>query len=144
MAQELPITPQSIYDKISGDGTMTALLGTYTFRKGVAPVKALSILTPGADLPSTRGVSGIECVIHDTATITRKDYIAGASDLIPRWSVYLICWNGADGLAMTTAAMRLMEMFGGATVNETVAVSQGLGALTQMLVSIPADSPIIG
>ena len=39
--------------------------------------------------------------------------------------------------------MRLMEIFGGATVNETVAVPQGLGALTQMLVSIPSDSPIL-
>jgi hypothetical protein len=122
---------------------MSSLLGTYDFRAGTVPIKAVSIVTPGADLPATRHVSGIECVIHDTATLARRDYVAGASDIIPRWSVYLICWDGSDGLVMTSAAIRLMEIFAGASVNETVAVPQGLGAMAQMLVSIPSDSPIL-
>ena len=122
---------------------MSSLLGTYDLRAGTVPIPAVSIITPGADLPATRKVTGLECVIHDSATIQRRDYVAGASDLVPRWSVYLICWSGANGYDMTRAAMRLMEIFGGATVNETVAVPQGLGALTQMLVSIPSDSPIL-
>ncbi len=143
MSQSFPVTPQAIYDKVSADGVMSALLGTYTFRAGTLPVTAVSIVTPGTDLPATRNVSGIECVIHDTAIIRRRDYVSGASDIIPRWNVYLICWPGSDGLSMTTAAMRLMAIFGGSTANETVAVPQGLGAMAQTLVTIPSDSPIL-
>lgn len=143
MAQVFPLSPETIFEKISTDSTMSSLLGTYTFRANGTAVDAVSIVTPGADLPATRAVSGLECVIHDVATIQRRDYIAGDSNLVPRWSVYLICWDGATGSDMVNAAMRLMQIFGGATATETVAVAQGLGALAQTLVSIPADSPIL-
>ena len=143
MAQSFPIDPKVIFDTISEDTTMQSLLGSYQFRASAEPVLAVSIVTPGTDLPSTRKVEGLECVIHDSATIKRRDYLTDNSSLIPQWSVYLICWDGANGNDMTNAAMRLMELFSGAVVNETVAVPQGLGALVQVLVSIPADSPIL-
>lgn len=143
MAQSFPVTPQAIYDALSGDSTFAALIGTYKFENTVATLPALSIKSPGEKLPQLRNVSGVECLIHDTGTVARRDYVSGSSDLVATWNVYLIAWGPSTGYEITAAAKRVMEIFGGATATEVVAVSSGLGALAQTLVQIPEDSPIL-
>ncbi|MGA0100592.1 MAG: hypothetical protein ACO3HF_00980 [Burkholderiaceae bacterium] len=143
MAQQFPTTAQVIYDTLVADATFMALLGTYSFKNSVGPTPAISIVTPGADLPQVRQVEGLECVIQDVGNISRMDYVAGASDFTVTYSVFLICWHEAKGQDMTTAATRIMRLFGGADAIETVATSDGLGALVQTLVRIPSTAPIL-
>lgn len=122
---------------------MASIIGTYNFKTSSTTEAAVSIVSPGVDLPALRKVSGVECVIHDVAKVARRDYLTGPSNLIPTWSVYLIGWPPATGDDITAGVIRLMELFGGAVSNETVAVAGGLGAFAQSLISIRADSPIL-
>lgn len=142
MAQVFPASPEIIYNTLSADGQFAALLGSYEFAGGESAL-SMSITSPGADLPALRKVSGVECVIHDAANVRRRDYLSGPSDLIPVWSVYLICWPPSSGGTMTEATKRIMEIFQGSFSFETVAVSNGLGALAQTMVTIPSDMPIL-
>jgi hypothetical protein len=143
MAQSFPVTPEVIYDALNGDATFTGLIGTYNFEGTEDPIPALSVRSPGENLPQLRNVSGIECLIHDAGVIARQDYVSGPSDLMATWNLYLIAWPPSNGYEITSAAKRVMEIFGGATATEVVAVSSGLGALAQTLVQIPENSPIL-
>lgn len=120
-----------------------AMLGEYTFKSAPgAPVPSMSIVTPGQDLPSVDSVTGVEVVIHDIASVRRRDYLTSPSDLIVDWKVYLIAWEPANGTALTNAVIRMMQIFSGATSTEVVATADGIGAQVQTLVTIPADMPI--
>ena len=145
MAQTFPTSAGVIYDALVNDATFMAKIGTYSFTaNGGSTTPAISILSPGEDLPSIRNVSGLECVIHDAANVQRKDYLTDLSDPVYTWQLFLICWEGATGDDMTAASTQIVRRFGGATSTETVAVSDGLGALVQTRVLIPSDRPIIG
>lgn len=143
MAQTFPVSPEAIYDALIGDTAFASYLGTYKFSSNGSTDPSISVISPGQNLPQLRNVQGLECVIHDAATIARRDYVSGTSDLVATWNVYLICWPPSNGNDMTVATKRAMEIFGGATSIETVAVSSGLGALAQTLISIPEDTPIL-
>lgn len=142
MAQAFPSSPEIIYNTLVADGQFMALLGTYEF-PGTETTPSMVITSPGADLPALRKVSGVECVIHDAADIRRRDYLSEPSDLISNWNLYLICWPPSNGGAITEATKRIMEIFSGSSSFETVAVSSGLGALVQTMVTIPSDRPIL-
>ena len=143
MTQSFPTSPEIIYQTLTGDTQFMSLLGTYTFRQGDTVIPAISVVTPGSDLPSLKETTGLECVIHDAGTMRRKEYIAGQADIETTWSVYLICWESSDGSDLTAAAQRAMQIFAGSSVIETVAVSDGLGAMAQMMVTIRSDMPIL-
>ena len=143
MTQSFPTSPEIIYQTLTGDAQFVSLLGTYTFRQGDTVIPAISVVTPGSDLPSLKETVGLECVIHDTGTMRRKEYIAGQADIETTWSVYLICWESSDGSDLTAAAQRAIQIFAGSSVTETVAVSDGLGAMAQMMVTIRSDMPIL-
>ena len=142
MAQQLPTTAQVIYDVLVADTTFMSLIGEYTFRAGQA-VPALSIVTPGEDLPAIKTVSGIEVVIHDAADVKRRDYLTTASDLYIDWKVFFICWEPAKGIDLTAAVSRAMQRFAGSTSFETVAVADGIGAQVQTMLVIKGDMPIL-
>ena len=143
MAQVFPTSPEIIYQTLIGDAAFMANIGEYTFRKGSAKAPAISVLSPGADLPALKETEGVECVIHDMGTLRRKEYVAGDGDIITTWSVYLICWAPSNGSHISAAAQRAMQLFAGSSVVETVAVSDGLGAMAQMMLTIHADMPIL-
>ena len=119
-----------------------AFVGSYEFKAGQT-VPAVSIVTPGQDLPSVKKVSGIEVVIHDAADVRRKDYLTDSSDIIVDWSVFFICWEPATGLELTAAVSRAMERFSGSVSLETVAVADGLGAQVQTKLIVKGDMPIL-
>lgn len=142
MAQVFPSTPQIIYDTLVADSVFTNAVGSYEFKGNSAPVAAVTITTPGVDLPSVKSVTGIEVIIHDTADFRRIDKF-DSSDLIADWTVFVICWEPATGDDMNIVVRRIMEIFSGATSYQTVAVSSGIGANVQTSINIPADKPIL-
>ena len=143
MAQQFPTTAQVIYDTLAADTAFTDLLGTYRF-KGSGELTALSILTPGSDLPSLRRVKGVECIIHDVGDTRQFEYLTSDPARVSvTWSVFLVCWEPATGAQMQQATQRLMSRFRGSYSLQTVAVADGLGAQTQTKVSIRSDMPVI-
>ena len=142
MAQQLPTSAQVIYETLMADTIFPSLVGEYTFKAGqTAP--AVSIVTPGQDLPSIKKINGIEVVIHDAADVKRRDYLTTASDIYIDWKVFFICWEPAQGIDLTAAVSRAMQRFAGSTSLETVAVSDGLGAQVQTMLIIKGDMPIL-
>ena len=141
MIQTFPTTPEIIYNAIVSDGTITSNVGEYTFKAG-ATAPAISILTPGQDLPSLKATKGVEIVIHDIADMRRRDQY-DSSNIETTWKVFVICWEPATGTQMNAVITRMMQIFLGATSIETVAVADGLGAMVQTMVMIPSDKPML-
>ena len=140
--QTFPTSAQVIYDTLVADTTFMAFVGSYEFKAGQT-VPAVSIVTPGQDLPSVKKMSGVEVVIHDAADVRRKDYLTDSSDIIVDWSVFFICWEPATGLELTAAVSRAMERFSGSVSFETVAVADGLGAQVQTKLIVKGDMPVL-
>ena len=140
--QQFPTSAQVIYETLTTDANFSLLIGEYSFRAGqTAP--AISIVTPGQDLPAVKKISGIEVVIHDAADVKRRDYLTSESDIYIDWKVFFICWEPATGLELTAAVARAMQRFAGSTSFETVAVADGIGAQVQTMLVIKGDMPIL-
>ena len=138
MAQTFASTPQTIYDVLANDTTFSNYLGTYTFTGG-STADSIAILTPGQKLPYLESQSGLECIIHDSGDIGRKDYLNDTSEFLTTWKVFLIVWDGSTGSDLDAAVKRAMHLFYGSTSIETLSVSQGLGARVQTMLMIPED-----
>jgi hypothetical protein len=144
MAQSFPTSAQIIYNTLSGDSTFTDLLGTYDFKGGPTGLTALSIVSPGEDLPGIDNTSGIECIIQDAGDFTKNEYLTGDSPrLSVRWNVFLVAWEPATGADMQEAAEKACSHFLGSQAVQTVAASDGLGALMQTKIIIMSDMPIV-
>lgn len=142
VVQSFPTTPKVIYDTLVADAEFMSHLGQYRFKAGqTAP--AISIVTPGRELPSVNTVTGIEVIIHDVANLERKNYLTGDADIDATWTMFLICWEPATGDDMTQATMQALKRFSGSKSYETVAVADGIGAMVQTAVEIPSDMPIL-
>ena len=142
VAQQFPTSAQVVYDTLSADSQFMTFVGSYEFKAGQSS-PALSIVTPGQDLPSVKKVSGIEVIIHDVADIRRRDYLTADTDIIIDWKVFFICWEPVNGTILTAAVARAMERFAGSASIETVAVADGIGAQVQTLLVVKGDMPIL-
>ncbi len=142
MTQQFPTSAQAIYEVLSADATFVALLGTYNFRSGSGLVTALSIVSAGQDMPAVRNVSGLECIVQDAGESTTQDYLTGAPDIITTWSLFLVAWEPSKGSDLQSATDHLLRRFVGARAVQTVAASDGLGALVQNKVFIQSNMPI--
>lgn len=144
MAQTFPTSAQVIYDTLATDPVFVGFLGTYTFEgnNGVTS-PAISIVSPGQSMPEIRNVEGLECIIQDTGDVKRMDYVAGDSDFTVDFDVFLICWEESNGVELTNATLQALKRFSGATAMETVAASNGIGALVQTMITIPSNKPIL-
>ena len=143
MAQQFPTTAQVIYDTLAADSAFMALLGTYRFRAGQT-VPAISVVSPGEDIPALRKVQGLECIIQDSGDFTKNEYITGdAARLTITWSVFLVAWNPAKGSDMQAAAERACSRFLGSEAVQTVATADGLGSLVQTKLMIRSDMPVL-
>ena len=142
MTQNFPTTAQAIYDVLVADTEFSALLGTYTFKAGQT-FPAISLVTPGSDLPSLRKVEGLECVIQDTGNLTNSYYLTGdAPRTKVEWGVFLVLWEPGVGSDMQEAAERACSRFLGSEAIQTVAVADGIGAQVQTKLIIRSDMPI--
>ena len=143
MTQTFPTSAQVIYDTLAADATFMGLIGTYEFKAGQT-IPAISIVTAGEDMPSLRNVQGVECVIQDAGDFTKNEYISNdPARVTVNWSVFLVAWKPAKGSDMQAAAERACSRFLGSEAVQTVAVSDGLGALVQTKVMIRSDMPVL-
>ena len=142
MTQAFSTTPKVIYDTLVADATFMAEVGTYTFKANAGTTPAISIITPGADLPDLKSIEGLEVVIHDTAQMRRRDFY-GSTNIEKDWNLYVIAWGSATGDQVTAAVERIMRTFSGSTAMEVVATPDGLRAKVQTMVTIPSDQPIL-
>jgi len=142
VTQQFPTSAQVIFDVLAADTTFTDLLGTYEFRAGQTQ-PALSIVTPGQDMPALKEVYGVECIIHDVGDVEQFHYLSDdAARVSVSWDVFLVCWEPATGADMQAATERLCSRFYGASSLQTVATSDGLGSLVQTKVNFRSDMPI--
>ena len=138
MAQTFATTPQTIYNVLANDTTFSNYLGTYTFTNDET-ADSIVILTPGERLPQLKSQVGLECIIHDSGDVKRKDYVNDTSEFLTTWKLFLIVWDGSTGSTLDAATKRIMHLFYGSTSIETLAVSEGLGARVQTMVLIPEN-----
>lgn len=141
MTQTFPTTPQVIYDAVSGDSVISATVGEYVLKGGAGTFPAISIITPGQELPSLKSTTGVEIIIHDIADKRRRDYYDSVN-IETNWKVFVICWDPATGSEVSVIIDRFLEIFRGSTSVETIATSEGIGALVQTMVLIPSDMPM--
>lgn len=142
MTQLFPTSAQVIYETISADAAFTNLLGTYNFRSGSGAVTALSIVSAGQDMPSIRNVQGVECIVQDAGDAISQDYLTDDPYIVTTWSVFLVAWEPSKGSDMQSAVDYLLKRFVGAQAVQTVAATDGLGALVQSKVFIKSNMPI--
>jgi len=141
MSQVYPDSPGVIYRLLDADPEFSALVGTYKFVDGQTS-NAISLLTPGADIPGVESIDGMECIIHDISNLQRIDFINDSSILVNEWKVFLVAWDPATGEDVNNAARRIMQLFRGATSTQTVRTSEGLKARVQTVVTIPSNQPL--
>jgi hypothetical protein len=143
LAQQHVTTANVIYDTLVADTTFMALVGKRIFKAGNTELNAISIVTPGEDLPAIKSVTGLEVVIHDVTSLKRKQYITNDYDIDITWKVFLLAWPGANGATLSNAALRIMQRFSEATTLETNPTPSGLGSIAQLLVLVPSKSVVI-
>lgn len=136
MPQSFANTPELIYNVLANDPLITNRLGEYTFVGGTT-YPSIALLTPGQSLPNLEAQEGLECIIHDSGDVTRKDYLSGSSDLMTLWKVFVIVWDPATGSDLDFVVKRIMHLFYGSTSIETLSVAQGARARVQTMVLIP-------
>lgn len=141
MSQVFPDTPGVIYRLLDADPEFSSYIGTYKFASGQTQ-NAISLLTPGANIPGVSSVTGVECIIHDISNVKRVDFLTDSSSLINEWKVFLVAWDPATGEDVNNAARRIMDLFRGATSTQTVRTSEGTNARVQTVVTIPSNRPL--
>lgn len=143
MAQTRVISPEDIYDTLTGDTVFMSYVGEYIFAGNATPIDAISIITPGQVLPELESQSGLEVVIHDIGIVTRKDYLTESPEALISYQVFLIVWPQATGVTMNNAAKRMIEIFSGSTSVQTVPTPNQLSTLVQTQILIPENSAIL-
>lgn len=141
MNQIYPDTPGVIYRILDADPEFSSYIGTYKFANNQVE-NAISMLTPGSNIPGVQSVAGVECIIHDVSDVKRIDFLTDSSTLINEWKVFLVAWDPATGEDLNNAVRRIMELFRGATSMQTVRTSEGLDARVQTVVTIPSNQPL--
>lgn len=141
MAQIVASSPDVIYDTLVSDATFMAEVGEYTFLSGTTS-PSISIVSPGANLPSLQAQTGLEVIIHDVADVKPRLYLTSAPDLSIQWKVFLIAWSPSNGTNTMAAVRRIIELFPLADSVDTVNGTSILGVDFQTMVRIPSESPI--
>lgn len=143
MAQEKVDSPEKIYETLTNDATFMQLVGKRIFKANNTELDAISICTPGAQLPGVKSISGLEVVIHDITKLERYQYITNDCDIKVTWKVFLLAWPGSNGSTMNDAAIRILQLFSKAYTIEVMPIDNNIGAIAQILVMIPSDSVML-
>jgi len=141
MAQTFPTSAQIVYDTLTSDTEILDRIGTYSFKAG-SESKAISIVSPGEDLPSIRNVSGLECVIQDTGPTTQQLYY-NKVDTIVTWNVFLVCWEPEKGANLQGLTELILKRFLGSSASQVVGTTDGIGSLVQNKIMIQSNMPIL-
>ena len=103
---------------------------------------AISIVSPGQDLPPLRNVKGVECIIQDVGNVTPTNYLTDAADMEVKWQVFVVAFEPATGADLMEATKHICSKFAGSQSLQTVAASDGIGALVQNKIIIDSRMPI--
>lgn len=117
-------------------------VGEYKFRGNTDPLAAISVVTPGADIPAARKVSGLEVIVQDAGEVSSTQYY-NSSVQVTEWPVFLVLWDPGSGTQLQGATNRMLQLFPGAKAIQVVATADGLGALVQNKVMIKSNMPIL-
>lgn len=142
MSQEHASSALLIYDTLTADSTFMSYVGNRVFKNNNTSLDAISIITPGEDLPAIKSVSGLEVIIHDVGQLAQQKYVTEDYEIMTTWKVFLLAWQGANGTTLNNAARRIMERFSNAYTLETNPAPSGLGSIAQLLTLIPSNSVI--
>lgn len=142
MAQQLATSAQVIYETLVLDATFSSFLGTYGWSSGGSAV-ALSIVSPGENIPGAKGVDGVECIINDVGNMIPEYKYDGLISSGTVWNVFLIAWGSATGADVQQAAEHLVSRFPGSFSVDTTATPDGLGSIVQTMVQIRSNMPIL-
>lgn len=142
MSQQLATSAQVIYETLVADTTFTDMLGEYEWASGGAAT-ALSIVSPGDNLPGAKGVDGVECIINDVGNMKPSYKYDGLINSGTTWNIFLVAWGSATGADVQQAAEHLSSRFPGAFSLDTTATPDGLGAIVQTMVQVRSDMPIL-
>ena len=93
-------------------------------------------------MPAVRNVDGVECIIQDAGDSTTQDYLTSTPDIVTTWSLFLVAWEPSKGSDIQIATDHLLKRFVGSRAMQTVAASDGLGALVQNKMFIMSNMPI--
>lgn len=143
MAQSRVDSPVDIYNALSGNSVFMSHVGTYSFTGSSAPQPAFSIVTPNQQIPNLEAVNGLEVVIHDTGTVTRKDFLTDPSTALVTYQMFLILWDGGLGTDLTIASQQVVQTFSGAKTIRLVPVRDTVNVLVQTLIEIPNNAAIL-
>lgn len=143
MTQLRVLSPEDIYTTLTADATFMSNIGTYKFTSQIATVPAISIVTPGQDLPNLERITGIEAVIHDAGEVSRRDYLTSATDALITYKMFLLVWDGGTGTEMNNAAAQAIKLFTGAEAVETISVPNEINAFVQTVIRIPENAAIM-
>lgn len=142
MTQSRVTSPVDIYDTLSGDTSFMTYVGDYTFNNGTSG-SALSLVTPSKELPNVANVSGLEVIIHDAGRASRVDYLTNPSDILLTYRIFLMLWDPADGITLNDASSRIMQIFAGSRLIQTVPESDNEFILVQSIIEVPDNAAIM-
>ena len=143
MAQTFPTSAEVIYNTLAGDATFMSFVGTYTFADGTV-LPSITVKSPGEDTKGLSSISGLEVVVIDIGDVTTQSYVSNDSpDSVFTFNVFLVAWEPSNGQAITNAVGQMVKRFLGLESIDTVAASDGIGALVQTKVMIKSNMPIL-
>ena len=144
MTQNYPTSAKVIFDVLSSDTSITDKLGQYDFRAGQS-APAISIVSPGQDLPATRKVSGLEVVVQDVGEIRYMNYMSkDPSYAKVTWQVFVIAWSPSNGAELQELSLSICSKFLNSEAIQVIATPDGAGALVQNKILIYSHMPIVG
>lgn len=118
-------------------------IGEYTFTGSATTLPAFSVVTPNISIPNLQYVSGLEVVIHDVGSVSRKDYLTDPSMSMVTYQLYLILWDNGTGDELTNAMKIIVESFSGARSVITVPINKTANVAIQATVEVPDNAVIL-
>lgn len=143
MVQSRVTSPEDIYDALSGNTDFMSCIGEYKFLNSSVLQPAFSVVTPNVPIPNLEGATGLEVVIHDIGSVSRKDLITDNPITLVTYQVYLILWSSGTGTELTEAMKHIVQTFSGARSLLTVPINKTPNVAVQALVEIPDNALIL-
>ena len=118
-------------------------VGSYTFSDG-SVLPAISVKSQGEDTIGLSKAEGLEVICLDAADVSNQSYVSSdLPDAVFTFNVFLVAWEPSSGQVITNAITQMTKRFLGLQSIDTVAASDGIGALVQTKVMIKSNMPIL-
>ena len=143
MAQTRVNSPEDIYEALSSNATFMSYIGEYLFTGSSTGQPAFSVVTPNIPIPNLQDVTGLEVLIHDIGSVSRKDFITDPTLALVTYQIYLVLWEGGTGTQLMDAIKLITQTFSGARSVLTVPINKTVNVSVQALVEVPNNALIL-